>query len=111
MHNHDPDYGYNSFEGLVEEDCVQALDQIVEERMGVARPVGQRWLEADDGLHILAAALYVLMKRDGYDRTGGNFSEWLARPETVSRLAGHVKELAETIMGPESVKPLLPRAP
>ena len=98
--HHDPSFGYNSFEGLVEEDCVQALDQIVEERMGVAAPAGERWVKADDGLHILAAALYALMKQDGYDVRGGNFRAWLTSPATVSRLAGHVRALAETVTGP-----------
>ena len=105
LQHHDPSFGYNSFEGLVEEDCVQALDQIVEERMGVATRPGVRWREADDGLHILAAALYALMKQDGYDARGGNFQAWLTSPRIVSRLAGHVRALAEKVTGPLSAMP------
>lgn len=97
--HHDPSFGYNSFEGLVEEDCVQALEQIVEEKMGVATPAREHWRESDDGLHILAAALYALMKQDGYDRHGGNFQAWLTSPRTLSRLSGHVLALAETVTG------------
>jgi hypothetical protein len=110
LQNHDPDFGYNTFEGLVEEDSVQALEQIVEEQMGVAKPAAEHWTKSDDGLHILAAAIYALMKADAYDRTGGNFGVWLSSPKTVSRLAGHVKELAESVMGPGTVTPLPPRA-
>ena len=31
--NHNTSFGYNSFEGFVEEDCVQALDQIINENL------------------------------------------------------------------------------
>lgn len=109
VENHNPDFGYNSFEGVIEEGSVQALEQIISEKLGVAWPAGPRWVRADDGLHIFAAAVYILMKDDGYDKSGGNFQKWLSNPKTVSRLAGHVKELAERVMGEGSVKPLPPR--
>lgn len=109
VENHNPDFGYNSFEGVIEEGSVQALEQIISEKMGVAWPAGPRWKRADDGLHIFAAAVYILMKDDGYDKSGGNFQKWLSDPKTVSRLAGHVKELAERVMGEGTVKPLPPR--
>jgi hypothetical protein len=108
--HHDPAYGYNSFEGVVEEDSVQALEQIINERVGVAKPAGARFRESDGGLHILAAALYVLLKRDGYDVRGGNYQTWLVDPRTMARLSGHVKELAETLVGAGFVKPMAPAA-
>ncbi len=74
---HDPSFGYNSFEGLFDEDSTQALDQIVSERMGAARHPDQRWRDADGGMHMMAAALYDAMKADGFDRRGGVYSEWL----------------------------------
>lgn len=74
---HDPSFGYNSFEGLFDEDSTQALDQIVTERLGTARPPAGRWREADGGMHMMAAALYDAMKEDGFDRRGGVYSEWL----------------------------------
>lgn len=70
---HNPAFGYNSIAGLLNEDCVQALEQIVSERLGFARPPGEYWRRQDEGMHILAAALYGLLKADGYDRTGGDF--------------------------------------
>jgi hypothetical protein len=100
LEHHDPSFGYNTFEGLVEEDCVQALEQLIEERMGVARPAGERWAKADDGLHILAAAVYELMKEDGYNQRGGSFQDWLADPKTMERLTGHVKALSKRIIQP-----------
>src|SRR5690349_20531993 len=74
---HDPKFGYNSLDGLFEEDLVSALDQLIAERFGVARNPRERWTEVDDGMHILSAGIYGLMKRDGYARTGGNLEHWL----------------------------------
>ena len=108
--HHDRAYGYNSFEGVVEEDSVQALEQIINERLGVAKVAGARFRDSDGGLHILAAALYVLLKRDGYDVRGGNFQAWLVAPRTMQRLSGHVKQLAETVVGAGFVKPMAPAA-
>jgi hypothetical protein len=73
---HDPAFGYNSLEGVLNEDMVQALEQIVSERLGIAEPPRQRWREADSGMHVLAAGLYGLLKADGYDRTGGDIARW-----------------------------------
>lgn len=83
---HDPKYGYNSLDGLANEDTVQALDQIINERLGVAKPPKQRWRQSDDGMHVLAAGLYGLLKADGYDRTGGKIEDWLYRAATSGRL-------------------------
>ncbi|MBO9542977.1 hypothetical protein [Caulobacter sp.] len=73
---HDPSFGYNSLEGLLNEDMVEALEQIVSERLGFAVEPHVRWEKADDGMHVLAAGLYGLLKADGYDRTGGNLEAW-----------------------------------
>jgi hypothetical protein len=68
--DHNPSFGYNTLEGLIEEDCVQALDQMIGERFGVARDPRERWRQADEGLHVFAVALYTLMRRDGYGTQG-----------------------------------------
>ena len=103
LNHHNPDFGYNTFEGLIEEDCVQAIEQVVEEKLGVATPAGERWRNADGGLHILAAALYALIKQDGYAERGGNFAAWLTSPQTMTRLSGHVQELADGVLGKGTV--------
>lgn len=102
--NHDPRFGYNSFEGVVNEDSTQALDQIVAERLGIAEPPRERWRASDGGMHMLAAALYHAMKQDGYDRRGGDYAQWLfsvldrgwLTPEDVRRRATLVVD-AETV--------------
>ena len=96
--NHDPAFGYNSFQGVVNEDSTQALDQIVSEQLGVARDPATRWQGADGGMHMLAAALYQAMKEDGFDQRGGRYEDWLKSaldrglltPEAVRRRAAEI---------------------
>lgn len=98
VRNHDPKFGYNSFLSIVDEDSTQALDQIVSEKLGFARPPGERWRDADGGMHMLAAALYDAMKEDGFAEQGGDYAMWLksalARgllsPDAVRRRASRV---------------------
>ncbi|HEX3912779.1 MAG TPA: hypothetical protein VHW71_04670 [Steroidobacteraceae bacterium] len=72
---HDPSFGYNSAEGMIDEDSTQALEQIVSERLGFSSPARERW-EADDGMHLLAAAIYDAMRETGFVATGGVYQEW-----------------------------------
>jgi len=72
-------YGYGSIEGLFNEGLTQALDHLIGERLGIKRDPRKRWRESDGGMHVLAAAFYGLMTRDGFARSGGNLEEWLAR--------------------------------
>jgi len=111
LKEHDPNFGYNSMEGILNEDTVQALDQIVAERLGVAAPAAARWKSADGGMHILAAGLYGLLKADGYDQRGGNIEQWMAeavkagklRPESLHTAAAGVLGVpADQLWGPKS---------
>ncbi|HEY4071022.1 MAG TPA: hypothetical protein VGM04_05635 [Sphingomicrobium sp.] len=97
---HDPKYGYSSLDGLFEEDLVSALDQLIAERFGVARKPGERWNEVDDGMHVLSAGLYGLMKQDGYARSGGNLEQWLLRQAKSGALApAHLHSVAAGVLG------------
>jgi hypothetical protein len=103
--NHNPDFGYNSFMGVVNEDSTQALDQIVSERIGVARDPGQRWSHADGGMHLLAAALYHAMKEDGFDETGGHYARWLISAFDRGMLTPQeVRRRASEVVGPDPVQ-------
>jgi len=84
---HDPKFGYNSLEGLFEEDLVSALDQLIAERFGVARNPRERWNDVDAGMHVMSAGFYGLMKQDGYARAGGNLEQWLLRQARSGALA------------------------
>ncbi len=84
---HDPAFGYNSLEGVLNEDTVQALDQIIAERLGFAKPPALRWTEADGGMHVLAAGLYGTLKSEGYDRAGGRIEAWMGAAAKSGKLA------------------------
>jgi hypothetical protein len=75
--NHNPAFGYNSFEGFIEEDCVQALEQIINEKLGIEREAHQRWKENDDGMHVFAVALYNVIKDENYNQQGKLFRDFL----------------------------------
>ena len=98
VQDHDPQYGYNSFEGVINEGSTQALDQIVAERLDFAREPGPRWRDADGGMHMFAAAAYHAMKESGFAGQGGNYAEWLKAalgsdllsPDAVRRRAAEV---------------------
>jgi hypothetical protein len=77
--NHNPDYGYNSFEGYIEEDCVQALDQLINEHFQVAPDPLKRWQMSDEGMHVLAFVLYKKLKQERLLTGGENFRTVLLR--------------------------------
>jgi hypothetical protein len=105
VENHNPGFGYNSLSGVVNEDSTQALDQIVAERLGFARDPAKRWNSADDGMHMLAAALYHAMKEDGFDQTGGTYSDWFASALDRGMLTpDEVRRRATEIVGPLQVQ-------
>ena len=81
------DSGYNSIEGIFEEDTVQALDQIVQERLGYGQAPSKRWAESDEGMHVLAAGLYGMLKADRFDQTGGTIEAWFNQAQARGRLA------------------------
>jgi hypothetical protein len=79
VENHDPSFGYNTFEGYVEEDCVQALDMIINEKFFPDYDARDRWKKRDDGMHVLAGALYSVMKSENYNDRGEVFRDFLIR--------------------------------
>jgi hypothetical protein len=63
VQHHNPSFGYNEFEGFVEEDCVQALEQSITQSLGLQDDEQAYWRQQDDAMHVLAIALYELMLR------------------------------------------------
>jgi hypothetical protein len=63
VQHHDPSFGYNTAPGYIEEDSVQALEQLVSEKFGVDHNACKYWREQDAGMHVLAAAMYVGYKK------------------------------------------------
>jgi hypothetical protein len=74
---HDPAFGYSTLEGILNEDLVKSLDQVISERLGVSDDPALRFVQQDGGMHVLAAGFYGLLKQTGFARTGGNLEQWL----------------------------------
>ncbi|NEX94287.1 hypothetical protein [Caulobacter sp. 17J65-9] len=93
---HDPKYGYNSFEGYVDENMVKALDQLIGEQVGIVyfTDADQRWAQADDGMHVLAGAIYQLMKRENFLAGDEDATAFLDRMAREGKLApGRIEPL------------------
>ncbi|WP_431262423.1 hypothetical protein ACQ859_20045 [Roseateles chitinivorans] len=86
VRDHDPRWGYTTLKGLVDEDLCQALDQLISEALGVARNPADRWRRSDDGIHVIAAGLYGLLRQDRWTETGGSIERWLAGAAAGGRL-------------------------
>jgi hypothetical protein len=94
--NHDPAYGYNSFEGFIEEDCVQALEQVINQRLGIEIDPQRRWKESDGGMHVFAVALYSVMEEENFSGRGESFRDFLLRMIQSKKLApGKIKSIYE----------------
>jgi hypothetical protein len=94
VQHHDPSFGYNTPEGLEEEDCVQALEQIVAESFDMGGDPRSYWKEQDDGIHVLAVALYSLMKQQHFIENHEAFPAFLNRMiHTGALLNGRIEEL------------------
>jgi len=92
--NHNPSFGYNSFEGFIEEDCVQAIEQIINEKLGIEVESRRRWKGTDDGMHVFAVALYKLMKEENFNQKGELFRDFLIRIIRSGKLSpGKIKSI------------------
>jgi hypothetical protein len=87
VQHHDPSFGYNTTSGYIEEDSVQALEQLVSEKFGVARDACKYWQEQDGGMHVLAVALYTGYKQAS-STTPEPYSQWFSRAVHDGQLRG-----------------------
>jgi hypothetical protein len=92
--HHDPSFGYNSTSGYIEEDSVEALEQIVSEEFGAGRNPRMYWFTQDGGMHLLAPAIYVSYKRDSAQHPQP-YSEWFVGAVEAGHLRG--RELQSTV--------------
>jgi len=87
VRDHDPRWGYTTLDGYLNEDVCQALDQMIAEVLGFARNPADRWNRADDGMHLLAAGLYALLREDRWQDNGGSIEQWIGEAARRGRLA------------------------
>jgi hypothetical protein len=102
VEHHDPSFGYNTASGYIEEDSVQALEQIVSEEVGVGRDARQYWQQQDGGMHVLAAAIYVEYKA-ALKQGSQPYSQWLVQAIENGQLRG--EELQRAVKNFFSVSP------
>jgi len=94
VNNHNPAFGYNTFEGFIEEDCVQALEQIINEKFKMEVEARKRWKENDDGMHVFAVALYSVMKEENFNGEREAFRDFFIRMIHSGKLqAGSIKPI------------------
>jgi hypothetical protein len=113
VRDHDPRGGYTSLEGYLNEDVCQALDQMIAEALGFARNPADRWNKSDDGMHVLAAGLYALLRTDHWQEAGGSIEKWLdgarkagkLRPAVLHRVAAGVLGRAPDRLWPLPERP------
>lgn len=94
--SHDPSFGYNTFPGYVDENVTKAIDQLIGERvrMTFMDDAEERWIQNDDGMHVLAAAIYELMKSEGFLEGDEDATEFLDRMAREQKLvSGHIEQL------------------
>jgi hypothetical protein len=94
VEHHDPSFGYNTAPGYIEEDSVQALEEIVSEKFGIGHNPCKYWKEQDDGMHVLAAALYLGYKQ-AESETPQAYAVWFSKAVESGRLRGSA--LKETV--------------
>ena len=85
--HHDRSFGYNTFEGLIEEDSVQAVEQLIDEKLKIENDARERWKENDGGIHVFAVALYSLMKEAKFPQDHETFREFLIRMIGTGKLS------------------------
>jgi hypothetical protein len=94
VQHHDPSFGYNTTAGYIEEDSVQALEELVSEKFGISQNSCQYWQQQDGGMHVLAAAIYTDYKQ-AFSQTPQSYSQWFVHSVQDGQLRG--TKLQETI--------------
>jgi hypothetical protein len=76
---------------------VDALEQVVSEELGVARPLHERFgPDEDGGMHVLAPAIYVLIRQEGFPQQEETFQDFMIRMVRQGKLApGNMEALVK----------------
>lgn len=94
VQHHDTSFGYNTTAGYIEEDSVQALEQLVSETFGMGRNACKYWKEQDGGMHVLAVAIYTGYKQAS-SQNPRSYSQWFIRAVEDGQLRG--SDLQKTV--------------
>jgi hypothetical protein len=80
------------------------------ESLQIAGDAHLRWQAEDDGIHVLAIALYSIMKEEKYNQRKEKFRDFLIRNIRSGKLSGRIKPLyeafyAQSAEGPRRLSP------
>ncbi len=87
VQHHNPSFGYNTARGYIEEDSVQALEEIVSEQFGIGHSPCEYWKQQDEGMHVLAAVIYVDYK-EALSKQPTDYSRWFRGAVATGQLRG-----------------------
>ena len=101
VEHHDPSLGYNTLAGLAEEDCVQALEEVIAERFAMGHDPRAYWREQDAGIHVFAVALYSKMKDAHFGENAESFPAFLKRMFREGKFSkGKIEQLNQAFFNP-----------
>jgi len=101
VQHHDPSFGYNTTAGYIEEDSVQALEELVGEKFGVGRNPCEYWKEQDGGMHVLAAAIYTDYRQVSSPNPDLYYAQWFVRAVQDGQLRGsNLQKTVQTFFSP-----------
>ena len=95
--HHDPSFGYNTPDELIEEDSVEALEQIVSEQYGLGRYARLYWYRQDQGIHVLAPVIYQRYKEE-LRQHPEPYSRWFVKAVANGELQGAVLRSALSML-------------
>jgi len=100
VQHHDASFGYNTTAGYIEEDSVEALEELISEKFGVGHNACAYWKEQDGGMHVLAAVIYTDYKEASFQKPEP-YSQWFVRAVEDGQLRGtSLQKTAESFFSP-----------
>jgi hypothetical protein len=100
VEHHDHSFGYNTAAGLIEEDSVQALEEIISEKFGVGHDARAYWQKQDGGMHVLAVAIYTGYKQ-ALTKGPETYSRWFVHAVDDGQLRGEeLRDAVTQFFGP-----------
>lgn len=98
--DHDPSFGYNTLEEYIEEDVVEAMDQLIAEEAEVAQDAVTRWRNSSPNLQILTPIVYSLLCSEDFANGAETYPEFLIRMVQEGKLkAGMIESANHKFLG------------
>jgi hypothetical protein len=93
---HDPSLGYNDLDTYIEEDIVEALDQYLADKAGVAQDPVTRWKAAPAHMQTFTPVIYSLLKQENFEDGNETFQTFMIHMVREGRLKAGMIESARS---------------